>query len=793
MNKETGLLAASMATMVLATSLMATGCGKKDDSVVQADAPWYDLQKVTIGDQYKQDSSIASFNIRYIGKAGDMLLFSSSGRYRNRQETDDLVEDLFYNSFEHIDVYDADGTLINSIDQLQFMQDEELLSPDDEYPYLSWGVYPEEDKLVYEFGDTRYLIDPVTGELTGSEPVTFSDIEGESYGSYELGEYTVDLYWGYDMDSDSDMYTFDILSSDGSNTRSDITVDGFFYVDHVMYLGDDKALFNVTDGYASDIFYTLDLITGQIEEYTDETGWFRDDFYQATYVEDVGNIVINSYGIRKLDFETKTKPQVLDFECCNINRYDAMDLELLDMTEDTIVMAGSTYIGNSYLTDIGDGSLDLYIMERQDTNPNAGKKIITAATMDTFDYAVCEAVCTYNGTNEDYFIRLDSKYSTAAKYANGELDYYSDRSSEEYLNSTSELSNRLMVDLIAGEGPDLILNGATFTQLNSDDLLLDLAAEIDTEGLFNNVINAAKTGDKLYQLPLAVNVAGIIAKTEDVAPDQIGFTFEQYAEYVSGPCNGQDPIGDGQLDFLTTALSSICEECTADGTANFNNEDFRTLAEYVNDNVNEEIVIEEEDTEDIDPYLGTRRDAGYFADLSFEKMLYDYSDIIEDIRIMGFPTTDGKGPGLTIRSSVAISAETDNKEACTDFVRTLLSDEIQYDFGKFDGASPIRIESFDRFSRDVVDIYNDLYEMYSGMYTTGELRLMNLPWHSIDYSIADGYKAVLMDCTYINFTDPSIVAIVREEMPSYFCGQKTLDEVILIIEDRTQTFLDERS
>ncbi len=793
MNKETRLLAASMATMVLATSLMATGCGKKDDSVVQADAPWYDLQKVTIGEQYIEDGNIASFYIGYIGKAGDMLLFASSGRYRNRQETDNFVEDLFSNSFEHIDVYDADGTLINSIDQFQFMQDEELLSPDDEYPNLSWGVYPKDDKLVYEFGDTRYFLDPLTGELTGSEPVTFSDVEGESYGSYELGEYSVNLYWGYDMESDSDMYTFDILSPDGSNTRSDITVEGFSYVDHVMYLGDNKALFNVTDGYSPDIFYTIDLITGQIEEYTDETGWFRDDFYQATYVEDVGNIVINSYGIRKLDFETQTKPQVLDFECCNINRYDAMDLELLDMTEDTIVMAGSTYTGNSYLTDIGDGSLDLYIMERQDTNPNAGKKIITAATMDTFDYAVCEAVCTYNETNEDYFIRLDSKYSTAAKYANGELDYYSDSSSEEYLDSTSELSNQLMVDLIAGEGPDLILNGATFTQLNSDDLLLDLAAEIDTEGLFNNVINAAKTGDKLYQLPLAVNVAGIIAKTEDVAPDQIGFTFEQYAEYVSGPCNGQDPIGDGKLEFFTTALSSICEECTADGTANFNNEDFRTLAEYVNDNVNDEIVIEEEDTEDIDPYLGTRRDAGYFADLSFEKMLYEYSDIIEDIRIMGFPTTDGKDPGLTIRSSVAISAETDSEEACMDFVRTLLSDEIQYDFGKFDGASPIRIESFDRAARDVVDLYNDNYEMYSSMYTTGELRLMNLPWHSIDYSIADGYKAILMDCTYINFTDPSIVAIVREEMPSYFCGQKTLDEVISTINDRTQIFLDERS
>jgi hypothetical protein len=29
-------------------------------------------------------------------------------------------------------------------------------------------------------------------------------------------------------------------------------------------------------------------------------------------------------------------------------------------------------------------------------------------------------------------------------------------------------------------------------------------------------------------------------------------------------------------------------------------------------------------------------------------------------------------------------------------------------------------------------------------------------------------------------------------MPAYFAGQKTLDDVISVIEDRVQTFLDER-
>ena len=558
MNKKIRSLAASMAVVLASTSVFVTGCGKKDDSVVQADSPWYDLQKVTIGDQYKDDDDIAAFDMYYIGRIDDMLLFSTMGYMKGGQRSDDLIEDMLANSFQHIDVYSLDGTLVNSIDQLGFLQDEGLIDPD--RPDFSWGTYIEEDKLVYEYGGVRYLLDPSTGDLSGSESVAASDIEGTSYGSFELGEYVANIYVGYDTASGSDTYIFDITAPDGSVTNAELPVEGFSYVDSMMYLGDDKALFNVSDGgYTPDIFYCLDLITGQIEEYTEETGWFRDDMSQAAFIEGVGNIVVNSYGIRKLDFETQTKTQVLDFECCNINRYDAMDLELLDMNEDTIIMAGSTYTGNSRITDNGDGSLDIYIMERQDTNPNAGKKIISAATMDTFDYAVCEAVCAFNETDEDYFIRLDSSYSTAAKYANGELDYYSDSLTEEYLTSTGELSDQLMVDLIAGEGPDIILNGATFTQLDSEDLLLDLLGEIDTEGLFNNVIDAAKTGDCLYQLPLAVNVAGIIAKGEDVAPDQVGFTFEQYAEYVSGPCNGNDSIGDGKLEFLTT-LKTLAKE-----------------------------------------------------------------------------------------------------------------------------------------------------------------------------------------------------------------------------------------
>ena len=41
-------------------------------------------------------------------------------------------------------------------------------------------------------------------------------------------------------------------------------------------------------------------------------------------------------------------------------------------------------------------------------------------------------------------------------------------------------------------------------------------------------------------------------------------------------------------------------------------------------------------------------------------------------------------------------------------------------------------------------------------------------------------------------TDPGLELIVSEEMPAYFEGQKSLDEVIKLIDNRAQTLMNER-
>ena len=68
---------------------------------------------------------------------------------------------------------------------------------------------------------------------------------------------------------------------------------------------------------------------------------------------------------------------------------------------------------------------------------------------------------------------------------------------------------------MAGEGPDILFDAGSLSQLNNDDYLLDLSKEIDPSGLFGNIIEASKTDGKLYQIPLSFGIKGIFTREAD--------------------------------------------------------------------------------------------------------------------------------------------------------------------------------------------------------------------------------------------------------------------------------------
>ena len=62
-----------------------------------------------------------------------------------------------------------------------------------------------------------------------------------------------------------------------------------------------------------------------------------------------------------------------------------------------------------------------------------------------------------------------------------------------------------------------------------------------------------------------------------------------------------------------------------------------------------------------------------------------------------------------------------------------------------------------------------------------------------DESMIKKFEDLIRSAEVTGRRDPAVELIIREEMPAYFAGQKSLDEVIRIMSDRTKTYLSERT
>ena len=62
----------------------------------------------------------------------------------------------------------------------------------------------------------------------------------------------------------------------------------------------------------------------------------------------------------------------------------------------------------------------------------------------------------------------------------------------------------------------------------------------------------------------------------------------------------------------------------------------------------------------------------------------------------------------------------------------------------------------------------------------------------LDYSLINEYEAMVESASGCSSFDQAVVILICEDLQAYLAGDKSLDEVIPIMEDRCQTLLDQR-
>lgn len=775
--------AALSVSIIMLTSLF-SGCSKRVDS--GGPEVFYDSVSFDLADPQGKDSSYSY--APFLGLIDDLAVI-----YRY----------YYADNSSYIELYDMNGGLSASYD----LSDVKELAGISDEAYMGDSICICNDDIVLEF--TAYNSDgssevtfvfwnPLTGNISGSCECN-CDIRISCRQYFPCGDKIVGLFEDYD---DPSFLEVDVISADGDHLTSNV---GQAYPESELGMFISSASISGTElllvysdmsaaGTGSDYStFKVDTVTGEVSRKEDMV-WDKIDPYELSfvrYVEGTGLILSLYDGIFKFDPDEQTLELLIDYDRCNVNIADIRQLVPFSFSEDKVIMGGNIYRENYFGTDV---LTDLTVLTRSDTDPYAGRSPIRLAVTDSaVDYPLAEAIRIFNSENTDYYVYVDTSYSL--DNFDGDLPFY-DSSEYRYLIDAGQnaLTNQLMIDLLAGEGPDLILSNGTYSQFYNDDILCDLSDLVPSEGYFDNVFDACRSDGKLYDMPLYFSISGIFTDADNVNAGQTGFDLDEYDEFVRTVCNGVNPVQREKIDFLLLCLGTADSEFrTSDGGVDYDCEAFRALAEYVNDNVTYRLPDEDDPDAWEDYYSLPMLDSTHAAIYEQFNNIWEFVgrfDPSRQIAMLGLPSYTANGPSVNINAAVSMSASTQYTDGCMEFISTLLSKPVQ-DIYSTQCGIPVNVASYEESAAITLEMYNRERDELLQMGIV-DLRDLGMASRADGDDVIYRYEDYIRSCTSSFGSDPAVTIIIREEMPGYFEGQKTLDEVIEIIMDRVSTYINER-
>jgi hypothetical protein len=386
------------------------------------------------------------------------------------------------------------------------------------------------------------------------------------------------------------------------------------------------------------------------------------------------------------------------------------------------------------------------------------------------------AVVQFNNKNSEYKITI--------------VDYW------EQDNATS-VSN-LYYDLIAGKGPDILLLDSEYIDdwvLGSKGVLENLIPYMDKsdvlqkEDMISSVYQSLLNDGQLYMLPTNFTIDTMVTKekwaagTDIWSPDEILTILDKNSYLLA-----EMPVSKEML--LQFCISYGMDIGTSKEKFRLDKDRLQQYIELAGRMPSE--VFYSSDTS------VRRQGQMLFEPSSFSDVKeYLYSSYVwgDDTIFVGYPGAAGNGAVIIPDNCFAINAKSSYKEKAWEFIESHFTDELQETITpswKFSTCNKIlnkqletsmKIDTYldgegNKREVPVISYFDDMENMVVEIYAARE----------------DDVKTIreLIDGSVIIRRNASpLVNIVMEEASAYFAGQKTVKEVIDIIENRVNIYLNE--
>lgn len=776
---------------------------------ITADSPWFDGEVISVKTTVpeKKDMKVEYTSDQLAGVDENYIAVYTTGNYKFPTGENFDWSTINYADYTIclVSVFDRKTsktvTTIDLVSSLPSNAYAEKVTLNDGKILAHSSVY---DEQTYQLKYIDVYFDAATGkEVDRKEKMAESE-----YTSFErefkYGDYTLKTAINYE-ETEKQSYSVYVTKGDGDAQIFSIkSKDANIYdVPLILQLGENKFLVPAsTDG--DRLFFEIDLTTGAVNPVDAKNyEWLNLDSIGTAIPGKESGVVYasNGTGIAKIDVNNKKMEEIFNDSWCSISKSKLGYCELVDGSDDCFVVCGQKFAYGST------EELFVITLRRAATNPNAGKTILEVyAPWGYVEENIADAMAKYNETSTGYFLEVTDRYSDV----DDGIDYSQIGSDDDYQNanlkSNAVMSNELAMDILNGEGPDILLDISSYGQLNNSTYLVDLnkyIGDLDPEKYFTNVIDAAEIDGKLYQLPYSFMITGIFTDAKYAGQSGVGFTTAEYETFLKNTLNGKDVINFGQAIYFTKLFTAMSDKFIVDGKVDFTGPEFAQLAEYVKNNVPERTKSWAEMYDSNETYYGAVGVTTFKGDSVPENAVAQYASIYGvggyfsqlgqvngNGTLLGIPSTDGRGPLLEPNLSVAISAQSKYADACGEFVKMLMTDDVQMSIAKSD-TLVLNRKAFREASKATIEYYN--------LNGAGDIIYYNVyppePQNNkIKYSDknVDDLEKIILSISRMNSADASINIILVEEMPAYFSGQKNLDAVVKIAQDRAQKVLAER-
>ncbi len=424
---------------------------------------------------------------------------------------------------------------------------------------------------------------------------------------------------------------------------------------------------------------------------------------------------------------------------------------------------------------------------RAEINPHAGKKIVRVGAVDQ-DMNIKKYVTKYN---------LDKNSKCRIEMHNYSLYEVTGHSG---LDMNKNLSDKIALDLLSGNGPDILMNTSWLSRFNTGDVLVDLnplidandGTGLDRSAYFDNIFRASEAGGKLYQLPVMFYVSGWAANRE-VVGEKNSYTYQDFLDVAKALPKDVSVLSENAYSDLLPqfALSEFVDY--ENKKVHFDDPDFGRLLElvktYGSARTHEQIAMElqEESNSIPDSYEMFRENMLAFAGEIFSD-LSSFSRAAQRLGgkavFCGIPSSHGGSMEAQVNVSMAISAFSKSQKEAWDFIRFMVAEEQQSALiESVDGLSVSR-ETVGIQNRKVVELSKKSVEAHSGSDSEHPVEITE--------ETVTAFLEILDNIRLVSSSDPNVMAIVLEEAPGYFTGQRSVEEVCANIQKRAKTIVQER-